>query len=118
VEQQGKKPSVFLGALIGTAIVGAIGVLITAGLTIKAGHASATGSLEIILSAEALGAYLGYVRTVNRRKALGINETVDDWQKLMASGSTFVPIIGGLALIIITTSFGLAVLIKAVYDRL
>jgi hypothetical protein len=113
MDQRTKEPSIFLGALAGYALASMLGVVATVVLSINSGRASATGGLKLLTPVGALGAYLGYVLAVKRRKALGISGPHDEWSKFFGSGTFFV-----VALIVIAGSFGLAVLIKVVFDAL
>lgn len=113
VENNRNEPSIFLGCLIGYAIATAIGTLIVIWLSIHSGRATAEGGLKLLTGAGALGAYEGYAITVKRRRARGIKGPHDEWSKFFSSWIFLV-----LAMIVVAGSFGIAVLIKVVYDTL
>src|SRR5262249_31909561 len=113
VRQPTKGPSIFLGALAGYAIASALGALLTVVLSARAGRASAAAGLEILASLGALGAYLGYCVAVRRRRARGVSGPLRAWPKFLGSGTFAL-----LALVVLAGSFGLAVLIKVVFDAL
>lgn len=105
------KSPIFLGSLAGYAIASAVGVIVIIWLIVGAGKFEAAAGLQVLVSAGALGAYAGYVITVRRGKARGTRSPYDEWSKFITSRMAL-----GIALIVITGSFLLSVLILFAYN--
>jgi hypothetical protein len=111
--KRGDGPSILLGALAGYAAALVLGIVATVLLSLHAGQASASAGLKLLASAGALGAYLGYWITVQRRKARGVHGPLDDWPTFATSGTFLL-----IALIVLAGALAFALLIKLVLDAL
>jgi hypothetical protein len=100
-----------LAGLVGYLAATAIGVILSLFLARGARGYDNIAAFQLMVCLGALGAYLGYLLAVKRRKALGVSEPSDEWRQFF--GSALCNLLG---LIVLAGSFGISTLVALIYD--
>jgi hypothetical protein len=95
-----RKPSLFVGGLIGFLVAALIASIVCWVLAVRSGDFDNQRALTVIVCIAALCTFEGYRFAARKRKRLGVNEPSDEWQQFFGSATFY-----ALAAVVLVGSF-------------